>query len=107
MAGGGLCPALGTFLTVAAVILLIFVNIGQVNVTQVVPRHIRMVDFTTYGVGAAVASATGGTDNNTAIYGDVNQARGSDEVGSGLRTVYAWGLWSAYRLFGPEGVLAD
>lgn len=94
--GFGLCPALGTFFALAAAILLIFVNVGQISDSQTVPRHIQIIDITTYGVGNALATlANVDIAAADAVYGNVNQTKGSYDVGSGLRYTYSWGLWSA------------
>lgn len=91
--GFGLCPALGTLFVTAATVLLIFANIGQIRVNQVVPRNIYLVSVTNYGLGQAIGAITN-QGNVTDIYGNPNQAQNSYEPASGLRTEYSWGLWS-------------
>ena len=68
------CASLGTFLSLAAVVLCvsgtaldpadargtIFVSISQIRPTQTVPRHLRMTLIDTTGFGQAVVAATGG-----------------------------------------------
>lgn len=82
------CASLGTFLSLAAVVLTIFVSISQIRPNQTVPRHVRMALIDTTGFGQAVVTASGGNGGVPAdFYGSGN--------GAGLRPYYSIGVWAS------------
>lgn len=86
---GNICIRGATFLSFAALILLIFMHVGQINVSKV-PRELSMarVNVSAYGIG--LESATG--DPTPGLYN--SNASSSLAQQNGLRQVYAWGLYS-------------
>ncbi|KAH9445746.1 hypothetical protein MJO28_012392 [Puccinia striiformis f. sp. tritici] len=82
-AGGGIA--------FVAAVLFIFVGIANFTLDQVVPRHIRFVQLTTQGLGAALANGRG---QARAVYGDPSAPDNQRNIGDGLRLFYTWGLWN-------------
>ena len=82
------CIHVGEFLTFAAVILMVFANIGQLT-DNVVTRNIRYVSVDTSGLGAALARSGANVNN---LYAQ-NQADALGQ-GNGIRNDYQWGLYN-------------
>jgi len=82
------CLGLGALFTFTALILLIFVHVGQVNPGKV-PSSISMVYMNVSALGAALQSATG--DPSTGLYNTDNRTIGMNQ---GLQYIYLWGLYS-------------
>ncbi|KNZ58193.1 uncharacterized protein VP01_197g8 [Puccinia sorghi] len=85
-AGGGLA--------FAAAILFIFVGIANFTVHQLVPRHIRLVDLSTQGLGLLLSNAGAQGRNPGPVYGNPNAPSNERSIGDGLRLFYTWGLWN-------------
>ncbi|KAM0754646.1 hypothetical protein T439DRAFT_321678 [Meredithblackwellia eburnea MCA 4105] len=85
------CAGAGIFLSVAAVVLLAFGNIGQIN-SSTIPKHLRIISLSTAGFGAAAAAAAGQTGNITAIYNTAATV-GGNRTHNGIRLTYEWGVW--------------
>lgn len=94
----GACASLGTMLTLAAGILYIFFSIGNFTIHQLVPKHIRIVQISTFGLGAALSGQLSGSAQqgftNSSLYGNQDQELNRRNPGDGLRTYYTWGLWN-------------
>jgi len=95
---GELCIGTASFLSLVAVLLLIFIHVGQIN-TSSVPRGISMVNVNVSRYGAALAASFAPdpiqnlyTNNATAPLGD----------GAGLRQLYKFGLYN-YCAFVLDG----
>jgi len=96
MARLNFCAAIGLFLALAAIILMIFAEISQISDSQTVPRHIRMAQVDTTGLGGALtASGTSTTD----LYGTGERTAENQ----GLRQYYSYGLWSYCAGDTPSG----
>ncbi|GAA6014566.1 hypothetical protein JCM11491_004543 [Sporobolomyces phaffii] len=91
------CAGFAIFLSWAAVILLVFGNIAQINPNSV-PRHLRIVSIDTSGLANALAKASGASASNFTDLYNANTpyyTKASDEARhDGLRKTYEWGLWS-------------
>ncbi|KAG0148660.1 hypothetical protein CROQUDRAFT_40982, partial [Cronartium quercuum f. sp. fusiforme G11] len=63
-----------------------------------VPRHIRIVQITTFGLGTAISNTLIGSARqgftNSSLYGNPAQETNQRIAGDGLRTYYTWGLWN-------------
>ena len=95
------CASLGTFLSLAAVVLCvdlivgppdarrtIFVSISQIRPNQTVPRHVRMALIDTTGFGQAVVTASGGNGGVPAdFYGSGNGVRCTERAGDQLTSI--------------------
>ncbi|GAA6060628.1 hypothetical protein JCM10212_006379 [Sporobolomyces blumeae] len=99
------CASFGILFTWAAVILLIFGNIGQLNDTTI-PRHLRIVSLSTSGLSKALSEASG-SSNFTSIYysgnGDYFTKGVNESRHDGLRKTYEWGLWGYCATNGGVG----
>jgi len=95
---GEFCIGTASFLSFVAVLLLIFVHVGQIN-TSSVPRGISMVsvNVSQYGSALAVSFAPDPIQN---LY--TNNATTPLGVGAGLRQVYRFGLYD-YCAFVSNG----
>lgn len=80
---------LATLLSVVAVLLLIFVHVGQIN-TSKVPYEVSMVTLNVSGYGAALNQAF--QDPIQSLY--MSNASSSLGQGQGLRQIYRFGLYS-------------
>ncbi|TKA50401.1 hypothetical protein B0A53_06256 [Rhodotorula sp. CCFEE 5036] len=109
------CAGLGIVFAWAALILMIFGQVGQLG-TSVFPRHVRIFAIDTAGVSKALASAA--RQNGVSIEGSGNfsdvystQPIGKDyfikssneSLHGGLRQTYEWGLWSYCATNGDLG----
>ncbi|GAA5909586.1 hypothetical protein JCM8208_007191 [Rhodotorula glutinis] len=110
----GFCASLGLTFSFAAVVLLVFGQVSQIN-SDLIPRHLRIVSIDTSGLGVAVASAaraaTGGIQiaNVSDIYATTGvgedyfvKATGASPH-TGLYKGYEWGLWSYCTTQGDLG----
>ncbi|KAI5123705.1 hypothetical protein M0805_000301 [Coniferiporia weirii] len=86
---GELCIGAATFLSFAAVILVIFAHVGQIN-TSTVPRGLAMMKVNVSGYGIALQTSTG--DPVQGLYAP--NASTSIGEGAGLRELYQFGLYS-------------
>jgi len=86
---GELCIGSATFLSLVALILLIFMHVGQIS-TSSVPRNIAMmkVNMTGYGIGLAAATAP---DPVQGLYTDNASTPLAQHLG--LRNFYDFGLY--------------
>ncbi|KAF8592021.1 hypothetical protein K439DRAFT_1650542 [Ramaria rubella] len=86
---GETCIRGATVLSFVSLLLLIFVHVGQINVSTV-PRGIAMVsvNMSAYGMGLAVATG----DPTPGLY--TTNASAPLERQQGLRQLYSWGLYS-------------
>ncbi|GAA6020475.1 hypothetical protein JCM10207_000015 [Rhodosporidiobolus poonsookiae] len=109
----GFCAGVGIVFSFAAVILLVFGEISQIN-SDLIPRHLRLVHIDTSGVATALAAAAKGA--GVSVEGDFqdiyNTGSGSDGYfvksanesrHDGLRKGYEWGLWSYCTTNGDLG----
>ncbi|GAA5943596.1 hypothetical protein JCM10213_008917 [Rhodosporidiobolus nylandii] len=110
------CASIGILFSFAAVILLVFGEISQIN-SDLIPRHLRLVHIDTSGLGTALASAAkssgvniaGASSNFSDIYdaapvGEGYFVKRTDEARhDGLRKSYEWGLWSYCTTNGDLG----
>ncbi|GJN94778.1 hypothetical protein Rhopal_007870-T1 [Rhodotorula paludigena] len=109
------CAGLGLTFSFAAVILLVFAQISQIN-SDLIPRHLRLVHIDTSGLATALSSAAKASpvpDLANANYSDIfsSQVVGdgyfvkkTDEtLATGVRKSYEWGLWSYCTTNGDEG----
>lgn len=91
------CAGVGIFFSWAAVILLVFGNIAQINPNSV-PRHLRIVSIDTSGLADALSAASGASASNfTDLYNKNTPYYTKHPVDArhdGLRKTYEWGLWS-------------
>ncbi|BGP43949.1 hypothetical protein JCM10450v2_008161 [Rhodotorula kratochvilovae] len=108
------CAGLGLLFSFAAVILLVFTEITQIN-SDLIPRHLRIVSIDTSGLGVALASAAksaapalaGG--NFSEIYAPQSVGEGyfvkptGAAPHAGLYRGYEWGLWSYCATQGDLG----
>ncbi|SNX81676.1 related to PUN1 - plasma membrane protein with a role in cell wall integrity [Melanopsichium pennsylvanicum] len=83
----GLCVGIGEFLTFAAVILMVFANIGQLT-NNIVTRNIRYVSVDTSGLGNALSQSGANVSN---LYASDQAAPVG--AGNGIRNDYQWGLY--------------
>lgn len=100
------CAATGVIFTWAAVLLLVFGNIAQINPNSV-PRHLRIVSIDTTGLAEALSASSGAALSNfTDIY-NANTPYFTKTSGDirhdGLRKTYEWGLWSYCSSNGAVG----
>ncbi|TFK93557.1 carbohydrate-binding module family 43 protein [Polyporus arcularius HHB13444] len=86
---GEICIGSASVLSFAALVMLIFVHVGQIN-TSTVPRGISMVQVNVSGYGQGLAVALG--DPIEGLYTD--NASAPLEDGQGLRQLYKFGLYS-------------
>ncbi|EJD55301.1 hypothetical protein AURDEDRAFT_179076 [Auricularia subglabra TFB-10046 SS5] len=86
---GEVCVGAGTLLTFAAVALLVFIHVGQIN-TSTVPRGVAMVSVDMSGYALGLEAATG--DPTPGLYTTTPNATLAQQVG--LRQTYKWGLYS-------------
>ncbi|GAA5938649.1 SUR7/PalI family protein [Sporobolomyces koalae] len=100
------CASFGILFSWAAVILLVFGNIAQINPNSV-PRHLRIVSIDTSGLAQALTTASGAAAANfTDIYNSNTPyfTKDADEARhDGLRKTYEWGLWSYCATNGGVG----
>lgn len=99
------CAGFATLLSVAAVVLLIFGEIGQIE-TSIVTRHLRIVTISTEGLGAAIAEQLDtGMANVTGLYntGTTYKTRGNNGTHDGLRKNYEFGIWNYCATNGDIG----
>ncbi|GAA5877843.1 hypothetical protein JCM16303_000257 [Sporobolomyces ruberrimus] len=91
------CAGTAIFFSWAAVILLVFGNIAQINPNSV-PRHLRIVSIDTSGLSDSLSRSSGASPSNfTGLYNANTPyfTKGQDETRhDGLRKTYEWGLWS-------------
>ncbi|GAC73621.1 hypothetical Protein PANT_9d00185 [Moesziomyces antarcticus T-34] len=93
---GLFCIHVGEFLTFAAVILMVFANIGQLT-NNIVTRNIRYVSVDASNLGNALASTNTATNNLYAANPAAPVAQGN-----GIRQSYQWGLYN-YCAGQPSG----
>ncbi|KIP06914.1 hypothetical protein PHLGIDRAFT_90215 [Phlebiopsis gigantea 11061_1 CR5-6] len=86
---GELCIGSASFLSLVALLLLIFMHVGQIN-TSTVPRSISMMKVNVSAYGVAIAAATT-PDPVTGLYTD--NASEPLQQHLGLRNFYDWGLY--------------
>ncbi|GAA5882289.1 hypothetical protein JCM3774_003358 [Rhodotorula dairenensis] len=109
------CAGLGIVFAWAALILMIFGQVGQVG-TSVFPRHVRVFAIDTAGVAKALESAARQSGVSIADAGNFSDVYSTQPVGegyftkganeslhSGLRQTYEWGLWSYCATNGDLG----
>ncbi|GAA5830086.1 hypothetical protein JCM5353_000703 [Sporobolomyces roseus] len=101
------CAGSAIVFTWAAVLLLVFSNIAQINPNSV-PRHLRIVSIDTSGLAEALSASSGAAISNfTNIYAPDNTpyfTKNSEETRhDGLRKTYEWGLWSYCSSNGAVG----
>ncbi|KAI0320436.1 actin cortical patch SUR7/pH-response regulator pali [Amylostereum chailletii] len=87
---GELCIGVGSFLSFAGLLLLIFVHVGQIN-TSTVPRQIAMAKMNVSQYGDTLRQGFA-PDPITGLYTD--NASAPLGVGAGIRNVYDFGLYS-------------
>ncbi|KAJ3559596.1 hypothetical protein NM688_g237 [Phlebia brevispora] len=87
---GEICIGSATFLSLVALLLLIFMHIGQIS-TATVPRNIAMMKVNMTGFGAGIAAAIA-PDPVDGLYTDNASAPLLQQAG--LRTLYDFGLYS-------------
>ncbi|TFK30744.1 hypothetical protein FA15DRAFT_662782 [Coprinopsis marcescibilis] len=87
---GEFCIGLGSVLSLASLILLIFVHVGQINTTSV-PRNIYMVNLDTSGYQESLFLALG-QNNFSNVYARDSAAPLGEHLG--LRHNYYYGLYS-------------
>ncbi len=93
---GLFCIHVGEFLTFAAVILMVFANIGQLT-NNIVTRNIRYVSVDASNLGNALASTNTATNDLYAANPAAPVAQGN-----GIRQSYQWGLYN-YCAGQPSG----
>jgi len=100
---GEICIGTASFLTLVAVLLLIFVHIGQISMAST-PRSISMAEVNVSGYGDALFAAF--SDPILGLYTD--NASAPLNVRAGLRQLYKFGLYShcAY-VNGTAGLCAN
>lgn len=86
---GEVCIGVGTFLSFVSLVLLIFVHISQLN-TSTIPRGIAMIKMNVSEFGNALFVAE--SDPVDGLY--TTNATIPLQQKSGLRQLYAWGLYS-------------
>ncbi|GJE87722.1 SUR7/PalI family protein [Phanerochaete sordida] len=86
---GELCIGSATFLSLVALILLIFMHVGQIS-TSNVPRNIAMMKVNMTGFGTGLAAATA-PDPVTGLYTDNASTPLAQHLG--LRNFYDFGLY--------------
>ncbi|GAA6058381.1 hypothetical protein JCM3770_006103 [Rhodotorula araucariae] len=108
------CAGLGLVFSFAAVILLVFSEVAQIN-SDLIPRHLRIVHIDTAGLGVALASAAKQSAlalagaNFTDIYAPAAVGEGyyvkatGQATHAGLYRGYEWGLWSYCATQGDLG----
>ncbi|GAA5875805.1 hypothetical protein JCM8547_005319 [Rhodosporidiobolus lusitaniae] len=111
------CASIGVLFTFAAVILLVFGEIGQLT-PSLIPRHLRIVSIDTSGVGVALAAAAkeqggavaalaGGNFSDiysTQVLGEGYFTKKTNEtIHTGLRKSYEWAFWSYCTTNGDLG----
>ncbi|ORY55531.1 actin cortical patch SUR7/pH-response regulator pali [Leucosporidium creatinivorum] len=99
------CAGFATLLSVAAVVLLIFGEIGQIE-TSIVTRHLRIVTIGTSGVGAAIAEHLDtGMANVTGLYNTATtyKVKTGNGTHDGLRKNYEFGIWNYCATNGDIG----
>ncbi|THH02490.1 hypothetical protein EW026_g344 [Hermanssonia centrifuga] len=87
---GEICIGSASFLSLVALILLIFMHVGQIN-TSSVPRNIAMMRVNTTGYGEALVAAIA-PDPVNGLYTDNSSAPLKQQAG--LRNFYDFGLYS-------------
>ncbi|KAK4046104.1 hypothetical protein OIV83_006357 [Microbotryomycetes sp. JL201] len=101
------CAGSGILFSVAAVVLIIFGQIGQLS-TSTVTRNLRIVSIDVSGLGEAIGEVTNnGANNLTDLYNQNTPYYVKDPVGpgrhDGLRKVYEFGLWNYCSTNGAVG----
>jgi len=86
---GEICVGFGSLLSFVAVLLMIFVHVGQIN-TSNVPRNIYMAQVNVSAYGDAIHSAI--IDPVFGLY--TNNASAPLQDGAGLRQTYKFGIYS-------------
>ncbi|KDQ54852.1 hypothetical protein JAAARDRAFT_37963 [Jaapia argillacea MUCL 33604] len=100
---GEICVGLGSFFSLAALFLLIFMQLGQIN-TSSLPRSIAMVKINVSTYGEALAQAFG--DPIQGLY--TSNASLPLEAQDGLRQLYEWGMYSHCAYVVPhEGICSN
>jgi len=94
---GELCVGFASILSLASLILLIFLHVGQIN-TSTVPRKISMVRVNMTAYGAAIQAAT--WDPVQGLY--TNNGSAPLQAEAGVRQTYEFGLYS-YCAFVQDG----
>ncbi|GAA6040837.1 hypothetical protein JCM8097_007740 [Rhodosporidiobolus ruineniae] len=108
------CASIGILFSFAAVILLVFGEISQIN-SDLIPRHLRIVHIDTSGLATAMSAAAkeagvtiNGNDFNN-IYAPASVAdeyyvkKTNESRNAGLYKGYEWGLWSYCTTNGDLG----
>ncbi|KDR85268.1 hypothetical protein GALMADRAFT_234029 [Galerina marginata CBS 339.88] len=88
---GELCIGFASVLSFASMLLLIFVNVGQIN-TSTIPRKIFMVRVNMSDYGAAVQAAISDVNPVLGLY--TTNASAPLQAQKGLRQFYEFGLYS-------------
>ncbi|RPD63253.1 hypothetical protein L226DRAFT_451078 [Lentinus tigrinus ALCF2SS1-7] len=100
---GEICIGSASVLSFAALIMLIFMHVGQIN-TSTVPRGISMVQVNMSGFGQGLAVALG--DPIEGLY--TNNASAPLEDQQGLRQLYKFGLYShCGYVNGSQGICSN
>jgi len=82
------CSGVGLFLVLAALIFLIFAEIGQSSSSNI-PRKLRFAYLDASGFGKGLAAASGQEGDLPQLYSAYPGANGT-----GIASIYEWGLWS-------------
>lgn len=94
------CAGFAIFFSWAAVLLLIFGNIAQINPNSV-PRHLRIVSIDTSGLAEALSTASKASLSNFTDLYNANTPyftkNSNDARHDGLRKTYEYGLWSEFE----------
>ncbi|KAF9569833.1 hypothetical protein CPC08DRAFT_701702 [Agrocybe pediades] len=88
---GELCIGLASLLSLASLLLLIFVHIGQIN-TSTVPRKISMVKVNMSNYGQSIQAAVVAVNQVVGLY--TTNASAPLQAQAGLRQFYEFGLYS-------------
>lgn len=101
------CAGSGILFSVAAVVLIIFGQIGQLS-TATVTRNLRIVSINVAGFGEAIGEVTNNGGNNlTDLYNKDTPYFTKNPAGpgphDGLRQNYEFGLWNYCATNGPVG----
>ncbi|KAI8995412.1 Glucanosyltransferase-domain-containing protein [Trametes punicea] len=99
---GEVCIGSASVLSLVALLLLIFMHVGQIN-TSTVPRGISMVNVNASAYGQALAVALG--DPITGLYADNATAPLAEQ--QGLRDLYKFGLYSYCGYVNGTGVCSN